>query len=385
MTRGINSTRLKFELIEPQTSDRAVSPLAQLSSRLRREEQPPQPQARPRLVQDLAQGLDFLMVQLADAESARDRARDEVDRWKLETSKMRAEIADLQREVKATSEGPAEVRATRQTLESVVSEQQKALLLSMELMHRFESEIGSLRVRVDAMESVPAPVTVPPEALLELETLRTEQMEFAAEKRANEGQNAELIQRLETALRDNAAARSEAVERLEEKNRAFEDLSARGRESHTSELAVLNGKLDSALKESAKLRAELAEQTKRGDPAAAIRALEEQRDIARTDAASARADVSIQSAEIETKDAIIGALERALEQQHGSLRNLEQRFAEYATRLQELRLDRLKMPDAKSSRTSSGAPGIRTVLEGLKRTFSPSAKPEVEPKEESSQ
>ena len=359
MTRGMNSTRLKFELIEPQTSDRAVSPLAQLSSRLRREEQPLQPQARPRLVQDLAQGLDFLMVQLAEAESARDRARDEADRGKLETSKMRAEIADLQREVKAASEGSADVRATRQTLESVVSEQQKALLLSMELMHRFESEIGSLRVRVDAMESVPEPVAIPPEALQELETLRAKQMEFAAEMRASEAQNAELIQRLDTALRENPAARNEAVERL--------------------------GKLDTALKESATLRAELAEQAKLGDPAAAIRALEEQRDIARAEAASARADVSIQSAEIETKDALIGALERALEQQHGSLRSLEQRFAEYATRLQELRLDRLKMPEATSSATASRGFGIRTLVEGFKRTFSPSANPEVEPKEESSQ
>jgi len=73
-----------------------------------------------------------------------------------------------------------------------------------------------------------------------------------------------------------------------------------------------------------------------------MRVLEDQRDQARQEAAASQADLAIQAAELETKDALISTLERALETQQQSLRTLEERFAEYAARLQDIRFERMQ-------------------------------------------
>lgn len=403
VTRAMNSTRLKFELIEPQTPDRSMaSPLAQLSARLRREEQPQVRQPdRPRLVQDLAQGLEFLMAQLGQAERDRDNAKADAERMQVQSSKMRGEIADLQQEFKAAGDLAAELRETRRTLEVVIAEQQKALLLSMELMQRFEGEIAGLRNRLDAVESSTAAIpAIPDETFREMKALR------AAQADADTQLTASLVKTGEAAaeaarLREQLPALEARIAELDAK---LADASAKGGEfaadaahlreqlatieSRNAEFATrtadLKMQLEASLEESSTLRRELAERSKLGDPTI-IRSLEEQRDIARADSASARADVSIQSAEIETKDALINALERALEQQHGSLRSLETRFAEYANRLQEIRMDRLRMPETGSVPKQPPllkVSGMKRLVDGVKQAFSPPVKPEIEPTEE---
>jgi chromosome segregation ATPase len=106
------------------------------------------------------------------------------------------------------------------------------------------------------------------------------------------------------------------------------------------------------------------------DPEAALRILEDQRDQARADAAGARADLSIQCAEVETKDALIVALERALEQQHTALRRLEERFAEYASRLHDLRLEKSGGKAPTAERTGAIA-AFRSLFSPPKRLAAP--------------
>lgn len=347
-------TRLKFELIDQQSFDRVSNPLSQLSSRMRKEEARPeelrhadlrhadfryaeQPRSieRPRLLSDLADGLDFLISQLTRAEEERDHARIETERWKAESSKTRVEFGELQLEFKSTSEGTAELRETRKTLENVITEQQKALLLSMELMKRFENEVSSLRNRMDAMEAAP-PFTAPAAAT-------------------------------ETVVPDTSATeRDELLIELksEQERRVSAELENR----------ELRAQVEAALEALQKLRDDPSGQV---DQSAAIRSLEEQFEISRVAAASARADLSIQAAELETKDALISALERALEQQRGSLQNLESRFGAYAGRLQEMRIARVRNPDSGFETPSIAG----RLLQGFKSRFSPSAKGAEEPEE----
>jgi chromosome segregation ATPase len=469
----MNSTRLKFELIEPQSPGRAMnSPLAHLASRLRREEQPTSrlPE-QSRLVQDLAQGLEFLIGQLAQAEKERDAAQADAVRLHQETATIRGELSVLQREFKEVGAGASDLKDTRRTLEGVVAEQQKALLLSMELMRRFEGEISALRDRLDGLETASGNESPSAETLAELEALRSrngsleEQLtalttranslrqpfedriaelesqvsaaaaettavresldariaeltsqladaqsqassataEVAAIQESLNARIAELTSQLADAQSQASSATAEAAAIQESLNARIADLTSQLADaqsqasSATAETAAIQESLNTriaafeqsavstgeqlknAQEQSAKLREELAQYAKRGDPEAAFRALEEQRDLAIADAAAARADVSIQCAEIETKDALINALERALEQQHGSLRSLETRFAEYATRLQELRIDRLRMPDPKASvmAGSSGSKGgrMKRMLGTFKQAFSPPVQP----------
>ena len=265
---ALSPPRLKFELMAQQSIDRTSSPLLPLRT------------GKPRLIHDLAEGLEFLIEQLTKAEEERDHARIEADGSKAETLKIRGEFDDLQREFKAASQGTAELRATRKTLEDVIGEQQKALMLSMALMQHLETEVGSLRTRMDAIETAPA-----------------------------------------------AAAESE------------------------------------------RLREEIACLKKQPDPSAAIRAIEDQRDIARIEAASARTQLSIQAAELEAKDVLISALERAIEQQRESLQSLESRVSTFATRLEGTKAQLLE-DDPGSSKISP----LARLLRGVKRGFSPSVK-----------
>ena len=58
----------------------------------------------------------------------------------------------------------------------------------------------------------------------------------------------------------------------------------------------------------------------------------------------AEAEVALQNAEVDSRGAIIVALENALEEQNASLRTLEERFLAYAEQVQSLQLERLEMP-----------------------------------------
>lgn len=127
-----------------------------------------------------------------------------------------------------------------------------------------------------------------------------------------------------------------------------------------------------------RLRQELAELRQKNaeersqDPEAALRILEDQRDQARRDAAGARADLAIQCAELETKDALIAALERALEQQHSALRRLEERFAEYASRLQDMRLEKQGGSSIPATSEKTGAIAtFRSLFSPPKRLAAP--------------
>ena len=73
------------------------------------------------------------------------------------------------------------------------------------------------------------------------------------------------------------------------------------------------------------------------------------------------AEVTLQNAEVESRGAIIVALESALEEQTTSLRTLEERFLAYAEQVQALQLQRLEMP------TNS----TRSIASKLARIFSP--------------
>jgi hypothetical protein len=134
--------------------------------------------------------------------------------------------------------------------------------------------------------------------------------------------------------------------------------------------------LAEAQREAAALRQKLEDLEARHeslqDPEAALRILEDQRDQARTDAAAARADLAIQCAEIETKDSLITALERALEQQHASLRRLEERFAEYASRLHDLRVEKHGgQPGTEDDSDSDGGRKRVGAFAGFRNLFSP--------------
>lgn len=218
----------------------------------------------PQLLQELADGLDYLLAQLSQAERE-----------------------------------SAELRSSNTALDELVNEQQKALVVSMEMMRRLESEIEVLTRRVDSLAHGNPPAAASPIGATEDAgplRLRVAELEKLLEERS--GQVEELT-----------AALSRA----------------------------------------------------RPDPDQALAILEQQRDQART-------DFAMQSAEMETKEALIRTLEQALEQQHIALRTLEERFAEYASRLQELRLDRLRLA-APPTRTAQ-AETENSLASLAKRVFS---------------
>jgi DNA repair exonuclease SbcCD ATPase subunit len=118
------------------------------------------------------------------------------------------------------------------------------------------------------------------------------------------------------------------------------------------------------------LRRQLAERDlelerfRRNSPEASMRILEEQRDQARQEAAASRADLGIQAAELETKD------ERALETQQQSLRTLEERFAEYAARLQDIRFERMQSASPGGVGTADGHDSSPGLLALFRQVFS---------------
>jgi chromosome segregation ATPase len=124
------------------------------------------------------------------------------------------------------------------------------------------------------------------------------------------------------------------------------------------------------------LRRQLAERDlelerfRRNSPEASMRILEEQRDQARQEAAASRADLGIQAAELETKDALIATLERALETQQQSLRTLEERFAEYAARLQDIRFERMQSASPGGVGTANGHDSSPGLLALFRQVFS---------------
>jgi chromosome segregation ATPase len=216
----------------------------------------------PQLLQELADGLDYLLSQLEQSEQ----------------------------------EG-ATLKASNASLDELINEQQRALVVSLEMMRRLQGEVDELRKRVDSLAPA-APVTT---------------------------EDAGPLRQRIAELEKQVAQRSSEVEEL------------------TAALSKV-----------------------RPDPDQALAVLEQQRDQART-------DLAMQTAELATKEALIQTLEQALEQQHVALRTLEERFAEYASRLQELRLDRLRLT-APPSRVSH-AESQSSLASLARRLFS---RPKVE-------
>jgi hypothetical protein len=249
--------RLKFEMIEPTPKEPSMA-LTELTKRT--------PQ-NPDLVHELADGLDFLIQQLAAAEGDRDAARTQ-----------------------------------SRSLDRTIAEQQKALIQSMQTMRRLEIEVEALRNRMEGISPAAAPAPAPPPPIVD-----RADPEPAPELEANP-----------------------AVVVLEQKVALLE-----------TQLAAKDAELETLRKSSA------------ASPEAAMRILEDQRDQARNEAAVARADLSLQAAELETKETLIQTLEQALEQQHTSLRGLEEKFALYAAKLEELRLDRLQALHPKKAEEAS--------------------------------
>lgn len=276
------------------------------------------PPLDPTLLRDLADGLDYLHGQLEETESELERARaqilvfeKEARHWEREASLLREEAAEQRgaieelRDRLSSVEAPASTVLPNQdasavsgtptaaeSLEDLVADQQKALVLSLELLKRLNSN------------GAPAD-----------ESTRLER------------------DRLEAALAREQAARIHAEQELQ---------------SERSQTVTMP--LDDP---------ELVER---------VQQLEEQIRDAQEKQRDWEAEAALQTAEVESRGAIIIALETALEEQNASLRDLEERFLAYADRVQAIQMERLEMPESNSKRAKQ-ANGLLGRIGGL---FSPS-------------
>lgn len=278
------------------------------------------PPLDPTLLRDLADGLDYLHGQLEETESELERARaqilvfeKEARHWEREASLLREEAAEQRgaieelRDRLSSVEAPASTVLPKQdasavtgtptaaeSLEDLVADQQKALVLSLELLKRLNSN------------GAPAPAD---------ESTRLER------------------DRLEAALAREQAARIHAEQELQAER------------SQTVTMPLDDPELVERVQQ-------LEEQIRD--------AQEKQRDW--------EAEAALQTAEVESRGAIIIALENALEEQNASLRDLEERFLAYADRVQAIQMERLEMPESNSKRAKQ-ANGLLGRIGGL---FSPS-------------
>ena len=210
-----------------------------------------------------------------------------------------------------------ELLQARRILETVLAEQQRALVLSMELMTRLEGEVKNLRMRVDTLtaEVIAESRSVPPEAAAQIAELQVAKMQ--AESAVTDMQtNAEVL--------ENRARHLEAM---------ILDLST----SHATELAKREAEVIKRTAEIAQLQNRLEDAERSIElvppPEAALRSLEDQRDQARRELATYKSDLEIMNADVKTKEGLITTLEAALDQQQIMLRSLEERFSDYASRL----------------------------------------------------
>jgi chromosome segregation ATPase len=362
----------------------------------------------PSLLQDLAEGFEFLHRQLDDSESELERSREQshafeqdARRWEEEAARLRDDAKRLREESEETRgsldklrkdfeesrdgsvqqqqtverivDEMGEIRAARAHLEELAAEQQRALLLSLELLKR-----------VSAAEQPASVAETSPVLSLEVQPLEPTADLHAAALEAKEQEIAELKRLVEAAGEegtrvDNSLA--ETRKELESRNAAWHaaeaqieglklDLAASSAEAESvrtwltasqSELDSTRAELSLAREDSKRFEALAFQSNPQPDLMPRVKELENERARTAEKLQEAEAEIALQSAEVESRGAIITALESALEEQNGSLRILEERFLAYAEQVQSLQLQRLEMP-----RTSA-----RGIASKFARIFSP--------------
>ena len=379
----MTTSRLKFELIDSvesigsancrspdvvaptrQSADMIKDQLAQFSESVSRESDVLRPTLSSvldsSLLRDLAEGLEFLHHKMDDSESELERSREQshsfeqdARRWEQksahlqqETEDTRAALAQLRLEfeesrershqqnaaVERIVEEMADLRAARSQLENLAAEQQRALVLSLELLKR-----------VDVAEHLEKPGKDPSAALPETTTNEIADLKCllaAADQRCSQvdGELAEVRAHFHTAQMESTALRSD-LEMIEvELGQKVAELS-----SVKADLTDFKAKFESGETELRLAREEL-NQLPDIEPRTE---LEAQRDAQGENVrilknlADAEAEIALQNAEVDSRGAVILALENALEEQNTSLRALEERFLTYAEQVQSLQVERL--------------------------------------------
>ena len=330
------------------------------------------------LLNDLAESLDYLHRQLDDSETELETSREQSRSFEIDAKRWEQEAARLREEGEATrkaldqlraefdqsrdssllsqaavaklAEEVAEMRAARAQLEALTVEQQRALVVSLEMLKRLNSA-----------EPAQAEQLAGPQQdaeILELRRLlecanddgrRTEEDLFAAR------------QELEVRNMALAAAGAEVESLQEELSRARAELENRANEldAARAEFNAARAELDLMKEESRRAPGEVGgrDTTDSG----AIHRTEIENAAIAQQLQQAEAEIAIQTAEVEGRGAIIVALENALEEQNTSLRTLEERFLAYAEQVQSLQLQRLEMPSTSA----------RSIASKFARIFSP--------------
>ena len=339
----------------------------------------------PTLLHDLAEGLEFLNRQLDDAESELEQSREQSQafeqdarRWENEAARLRNEAEETRQALEQLRqefedgrdtaqhhqemfervlEEMAEIRAARTHLEQLAAEQQRALVLSLELLKRVNEDAPE-QAAPDLPE-VHDQIVARDAEIQELNSL------LAAVTEEGARVDAELVETLaahksaqvhaERLGAEIAAARSEALSATVELESAREEVNA-----SQVELARLRQELnDVQLKQAGTPRTE--QSTGDVDLAPQVAELENDRFQLAQKLQDADAEIALQNAEVESRGAIIIALENALEEQNSSLRTLEERFLAYAEQVQALQLQRLEMPPTNA----------RSIASKFARAFSP--------------
>lgn len=310
------------------------------------------------LLRDLAEGLEFLHHQMDVSESELERSREQshsieqdARRWGQESARLqqetedtRAALVQLRLEFEESRESSheqtaaveriveemADLRAARSQLENLAAEQQRALVLSLELLKR-----------VDVAERLEGPDQTAPElseTTSEIADLKCRLA--AADQRCIQvdGELAEVRAQFHLGQMESTALRSDL-------DMAHAELAKRVAElcSVKADLTDFKAKFESGEAELRLAREELNQLVDikpRTEPEAQRDAQGENARISKI-LVDAEAEIALQNAEVDSRGAIILALENALEEQNTSLRALEERFLTYAEQVQSLQLERL--------------------------------------------
>jgi len=343
----MTTSPLKFELIdgsESTTQERQTRPRDPFKTPVK--PQPPQKTQTlrasimpavldPSLLHDLAEGLEFLNRQLDDAESELVRSRQQTlileqdaRRWESESTRLRSEADEARQTLDEITQEMAEVRVSNTHLEKLVGEQQRALVLSLELLKRLKEE----------SEAQPSSNSEETAALL-----------------AAKDQEIANLKRLVVAAGEEGTRVDEALAHVRaEHQSAQSQIEALQSELATAEaeLAASRSQLESRTSEFSKLREELnrlealprPETQPDADLTLRLAELKEERIRTAQKLQDAEAEITLQNAEVESRGAIIIALENTLEEQTASLRTLEERFLAYAEQVQTIQIQRLETP-----------------------------------------
>jgi chromosome segregation ATPase len=380
----------------------------------------------PTLLHDLAEGLEFLNRQLDDAETELDRSREQslafeqdARRWEKEAARLRKEADELRQdaeeirkeaiEARKDSEETrealarlrlefeagqaaalqqrqqvervvaemAEVRDAHTHLEELAAEQQRALVLSLELLRRVneqappaaEPDLAALAAKDEEIAELKGIIAGAGE---EGSRLDEELASAKAEQESSRTRIADLESELASFRKEREAAEAKA-EALRAELASFRnerEAAEAKAEALRAELASFRNEREAAEAKAEALRAELASFRNEREAAGAgadetlarrVKELEQYKIEAAHKLQAAETEIALQNAEVESRGAIISALENALEEQNSSLRGLEERFLAYAEQVQSLQLQRLQMPPVNA----------RSLASKFVRIFSP--------------